>query len=77
MPPGRNREPINGFSIIHSPRQAMLGFIYASWFFRAIAENLNNRDIPLPAPLQGGWFVYHIEMVFFYDGLRLLSSELS
>lgn len=68
-PPGRNREAMNGFKLLSSPQQAILGFLYASWLFRAIAAGLNEKRIPLPEPLQNErWWVDHIEMVFFMIG---------
>jgi hypothetical protein len=72
-PPGRNRFPIHGFRQISTSRQAILGFLYASWLFRAIANQLNEANIPLPEiviDLQGSerWAVYHIEMIFFMFG---------
>lgn len=68
-PPGRNRRPIDGFKLVSSHRQAILGFLYASWLFRAIAACLNEKRILLPGPLQNErWSVYHIEMVFFMIG---------
>jgi hypothetical protein len=72
-PPGRNRGPINGFRQVSSPRQVILGFLYASWLFRAIASRLNDDHIPLPEEVVNlqqdiNWAVYHIEMVFFMIG---------
>ena len=68
-PPGRNREPINGFRLVGSLQQAILGFLYASWLFQGIARNLNEKKIVLPEPFQNEpWSVYHVEMVFFMIG---------
>ncbi len=73
MPPARNRKPIKGFEGLipceHS-KQAILGFLYASWLLRAIARRLCDKHTRLPAPLQDEeWQVYHVEMIFFMIGL--------
>ena len=56
-PTGRVGAPVNGFPRLGTPRQARLGFIYASWLCRAIAEQLNDNENQALA-----WQAYHIEI---------------
>lgn len=82
-PNSPTRGPISGnvigytFAIVNTPTQGRLGFLYASWLFKAISEKLNEGKIPLPIqvreilqerrlPLE--WQVYHVEMVMFMIG---------
>jgi hypothetical protein len=72
-PHGRNRFPIDGFRLANSPKQAILGFLYASWLFRSIAIRLNDLGIMLPEEAVNlqqdrNWYAYHIEMIFFMIG---------
>lgn len=60
-PPGRVGAPVNGFPRLGSPRQAKLGFIYASWLCRAIANSLNQNQGEV-------WQAFHVEMVAFQLG---------
>jgi len=62
-PPGRVGAPVSGFPRLGTQQQARLGFIYASWLCRAIAERLNENGNQ-----QLQWQAYHIEMVAFQIG---------
>jgi len=62
-PPGRVGGPVNGFPRLGTENQARLGFLYASWLCRAIAEQLNNNERHDLV-----WRAYHIEMVAFQIG---------
>lgn len=67
-----------GFHSCSGSRQACLGFIYASWLLRQIAEVMRSElryGIPPTAdiehaiqPLDGNWQVYHLEMALWMLG---------
>jgi hypothetical protein len=54
---------VSGFPRLGTQQQARLGFIYASWLCRGIAEGLNENGNQ-----QLQWQAYHIEMVAFQIG---------
>ncbi len=60
-PPGRVGAPVNGFPRLGTERQAKLGFVYASWLCRAIANTLNQNQEDM-------WQAFHVEMVAFQLG---------
>jgi hypothetical protein len=64
-PPGRVGHPVAGFprAADTAPKQKRLGFVYGSWFCKAIAARLINID-------NNGfhWRPYHIEMLAFQLG---------
>lgn len=62
-PKGRRGEKIEGFPVLSTPRQARLGFAYASWFCRSIAEQLNRKR-----PKRFPWRTFHIEMAAYQLG---------
>jgi len=68
LPRGRAVDPINGFPLLGSVRQTRLGFIYASWLWRTIANQLNEVGNHV---LDFDWQAYHIEMVAFQLGHKV------
>jgi hypothetical protein len=73
IPQGRPNESrvVQGFPGAHTPYQASLGFLYASWLCRMIAQRLSSQQ---PAPSgqigvsPGGWRTFHVEMVLWTLG---------
>lgn len=67
-PPGRSGAPIAGFPKVAktAPRQAMLGFVYASWLCRLIAQELNLKN-----ETTFKWEAYHVEMALFTLGHKI------
>jgi len=65
-PKGRGGKQISGFPVLSTPRQARLGFAYASWLCRNIAVRLNQQQSrPFP------WRTYHIEMAAYQLGREI------
>ena len=70
-PPGRgDAGPPQGFPRAASPRQAQLGFIYASWLLSAMAEKIRSmsRNSGNAIDQDFDWQAYHVEMVLFTLG---------
>lgn len=62
-PVGRVGSPLDGFPRLGTPNQALLGFLYASWLCKRIAELLNQQSNNVFE-----WKACHIEMLAFQLG---------
>jgi len=62
-PAGRKGQPMQGFVRLGTEKQARLGFLYASWLCRAIAEQLNRSG-----RTDHFWEAFHVEMAAFQIG---------
>jgi hypothetical protein len=73
QPPGRDAgRGVAGFPgiSVNATSQAVLAFVYASWFARALAAELELGSVPRPA--NDRWSPMHIEMALFEAGVRPL-----
>jgi hypothetical protein len=76
QPPGRTSgRAVVGFPALaaNSTHQAVLGFVYASWFARAIAVELDRRGILNPAG--GAWSAMFVELALFTAGGATLVDQ--